>query len=210
MSYTQRMSTLKSRRDQFSEATRIALLDAATKRFGELGFAGTSLEDVATDIQATRGAVYHHFSSKRALFEAVLEQLETEAMAQAEAAGAAGDNAWHSAVLALDSFLDRCTEPIYGRIVWQEGPIALGWARWEELEQEFAYGLVEQYVRALIDGGFIAPPALPVETTGKVAFGLLGTAGKALAEAPMEDKARLRAEYGTVITRLLMGLAARP
>jgi AcrR family transcriptional regulator len=207
MSYTQRMSTLKSRRDQFSEATRAALLDAATKRFGELGFAGTSLEDVAADIQATRGAVYHHFSSKRALFEAVLEKLETEAMVQAEAAGDAGDNAWHSALLALDSFLDRCTEPIYGRIVWQEGPIALGWARWEELEQEFAYGLVEQYVRALIDGGFIPPPALPVETTAKVAFGLLGTAGKALAEAPREDKARLRAEYGTVITRLLAGLA---
>jgi AcrR family transcriptional regulator len=202
------MSTLKSRRDQFSEATRAALLDMATKRFGELGFAGTSLEDVAADIQATRGAVYHHFSSKRALFEAVLEKLETEAMRQAEAAGNAGDNAWHSAVLALDAFLDRCTEPIYGRIVWQEGPIALGWTRWEELEEEFAYGLVEQHVRALIDGGFIPPPALPVETTAKVAFGLLGTAGKALAEAPLDDKARLRAEYGTVITRLLAGLAA--
>lgn len=201
------MSTLKSRRDQFSEATRNALLDAATTRFAELGFAGTSLEDVAADIQATRGAVYHHFSSKRALFEAVLEKLETQATAEAEAAGASGDNAWHSAVLALNAFLDRCTEPVYGRVVWQEGPIALGWERWEECEEEFAYGLVEQHVRALIDGGFLAPPVLPVETTAKIAFGLLSTAGKALAKASEEDKARLRAEYGTVIARLLAGLA---
>jgi AcrR family transcriptional regulator len=49
-----------------------ALLDEATALFAERGHAGTSLEDVASASQVTRGAVYHHFASKQALFEAVL------------------------------------------------------------------------------------------------------------------------------------------
>jgi AcrR family transcriptional regulator len=198
------MSTVKSRRDQFSEATRAALLDAATRRFATLGFAGTSLEDVAADIQASRGAVYHHFSSKKALFQAVFERLETEAVDRAAGAGARGADPWQSALLALEEFLDHCCEPVYGRVVWQEGPLALGWSCWLEEEQKYAYGLVETYVRALLDGGHVV--AVPLEPTAQLAFGMLGAAGQALAAAPLEQRPRLKAEYRDVIARMLVGL----
>jgi len=204
MYYSQRMSTGKSRRDQFSEATRAALLDAATRRFAELGYAGTSLEDVAADIQATRGAVYHHFASKRALFEAVFARLETNAVDQAARAGARGDNAWHSALLALDEFLNQCCDPVYGRVVWLEGPLALGWACWIEEEQKYAYGMVETFVRALLEDGLIAK--VPLETTTQIAFGMLGAAGQALAGAAPAEQPRIRAEYSEVMARLLTGL----
>src|ERR1700746_3335493 len=78
--YTQRMPEVKSRRELHSEATRAALLDEATVLFAERGYAGPSLEDVASASQVTRGAVYHHFASKQALFEAVLELQEARAM----------------------------------------------------------------------------------------------------------------------------------
>lgn len=198
------MSTGKSRRDQFSELTRTALLDAATRRFATLGFAGTSLEDVATDIQASRGAVYHHFPSKKALFEAVFEKLEHEAVLLSEEAGARGTNAWESALLALDAFLMVCSDPQYGRVVWQEAPIALGWTRWEELEHKFAFGLIEEHVRGLLAGGHIEP--LPLDTMSRIAFAMLGAAGQALARADEGDKERLRDEYRLVIGRLLAGL----
>ena len=204
MYYSQRMSTGKSRRDQFSEATRAALLDAATRRFAELGYAGTTLEDVAADIQATRGAVYHHFSSKRALFEAVFARLETNAVDQAAQAGARGDNAWHSALLALDEFLTQCCDPVYGRVVWQEGPLALGWACWIEEEQKYAYGMVETFVRALLEDGLIAK--VPLETTTQIAFGMLGAAGQALSGAAPAEQPRIKAEYSEVMARLLTGL----
>lgn len=200
------MSTAKSRRDQFSEATRAALLDAATRRFAELGYAGTSLEDVAADIQATRGAVYHHFSSKRALFEAVFAKLETNAVDRAAKAGARADNAWHSALLALDEFLTQCCDPVYGRVVWQEGPLALGWTCWIEEEQKYAYGLVEQFVRALLESGQLAP--VPLETTTQLAFGMLGAAGQALSAAATADQPRIKAEYAEVMGRMLTGLRA--
>jgi AcrR family transcriptional regulator len=200
------MSTPKSRRDQFSEATRAALLDTATKRFAELGYAGTSLEDVAADIRASRGAVYHHFSSKRALFEAVFARLETNAVDAAAKAGARGTNAWENALLALDEFFDQCCDPVYGRIVWQEGPLALGWACWIEEEQKYAYGMVEEFVRALLESGELTP--VPLETTTQLAFGMLGAAGQALSGAPSGEQQRIKSEYREVIGRMLTGLRA--
>lgn len=200
------MSTGKSRRDQFSEATRAALLEAATRRFATLGFAGTSLEDVAADIRATRGAVYHHFPSKKALFEAVFEKLETEAVRRSAKAGERGEDPWQRALLALDSFLETCADPVYGRIVWQEAPIAMGWVRWEELENKFAFGLIEDYVRTLVEGGYVVD--LPVDTMARLAFCMLGGAGQALSRAAEADKPRLQDEYRTVIGRMLAGLAA--
>jgi len=207
MFYTPRMSTVRSRRDQFSAATRAALLDAATRRFADHGFAGTTLEDVAADIQATRGAVYHHFASKKALFEAVFEKLETEVMAAAAAAGARGTDPWSRAILALDTFLERCCDPGYGRIVWEEGAVTLGVSEWMVLEEKYAYGLVEGYVRDLIEGGLIE--SLPIEATVNIAFHLLGAAGQALARAPEDTKRDVMADYRTVILKMLAGLAVR-
>lgn len=205
MFYTPRMSTAKSRRDQFSEATRAALLDAAARRFADDGFASTTLEDVAADIQATRGAVYHHFSSKKALFEAVYEMLETETVARSAEAGEKATDPWASALLGLDAFLQACADPDYGRIVWEEAPIALGWTRWKALEEKFAYGVIEGYVRALIEGGQIEP--LPIGVATNIAFHLLGAAGQALASTPEETKQQVMADYRIVIAKMLAGLA---
>jgi AcrR family transcriptional regulator len=204
MSYTPRVSLVKSRREQYSEATRSALLDAATRRFAERGFAGTALEDVAADIQASRGAVYHHFASKTALFEAVFEQLESAVVARCAAAASEADGPWPAALAALTAFLDDCCDPVYGRVVWQEGPLALGWHRWRECEEKFAYGLIEQLLGAMMDSGTIE--RLPLQTTTHITFALLMAAGLALAEAPEADKDAVKAEYALVISRLIAGL----
>src|SRR5579864_6983233 len=107
---------VKSRREMYSEATRAALLDEATTLFAERGYAGTSLEEIASASQVTRGAVYHHFASKQALFEAVLSTQETRAIAEIMAAATA-DDPWDAATLALDAYLDQCCDPVYGRLV---------------------------------------------------------------------------------------------
>jgi AcrR family transcriptional regulator len=201
------MSMVKSRREQYSEATRAAILAAATRRFAELGFTGTALEDVAADINATRGAVYHHFTSKKALFEAVFDELESGAVRRsADAASAAGDP-WSAAFAALDQFLDDCCDPVYTKVVWHEAPLALGWLRWRECEEKYAYGLIEQLIAALMDGGLIERQ--PLETTTRIAFGMLSAAGIALTEARAEDKPRVRAEYADAIGRIMWGLRAR-
>ncbi|MCS7067904.1 MAG: TetR/AcrR family transcriptional regulator [Meiothermus sp.] len=54
--------------------TRQALLQKARKAFAERGYAATSLEDLARTLGLSKAAVYHHFASKRALLEALLEE----------------------------------------------------------------------------------------------------------------------------------------
>lgn len=204
MSYTHRMPPVKSRREQYSQATKAALLEAATRRFAEHGFAKTALEDVAADIQASRGAVYHHFASKTALFEAVVQELETDMIRKAAEASASAADPWQGSLAALEAFLDCCCDPVYGRVVWQEGPLALGWQRWKEYEEKYAYGLIEQLLRALVDSDDLPP--LPLEPMTRITFHILGAAGMALADTPAADKPRVRDEYSLVIAHLLNGV----
>ncbi|MFE0021101.1 TetR/AcrR family transcriptional regulator [Amycolatopsis sp. NPDC059021] len=198
------MPSVKSRREQYSQATKAALIEAATRRFAEHGFAGTSLEDVAADIQATRGAVYHHFSNKTSLFRAVFDELETEMMRQVTESRENSAGPWQAALAAMAKFLDQCCDPVYGRVVWQEAPLALGWREWQECEEKYAYGFIEQTLRELVDNGEVRP--LPLGPTTRITFHILGTAGMALAEASEEDKPRIRAEYAEVIGQLLSGI----
>lgn len=193
---------VKSRREQYSEATKAALLKAATRRFAEHGFAGTALDDVAADIQATRGAVYHHFPSKTALFQAVYENLEKEMISRVAEAGLTETEPWQMVLTALDRFLDHCCDPVYGRLVWQEAPVALGWERWKECEEKYAYGLIEQLITTLVDNGDI--PSFPREPMARITFHVVGAAGLALAEAAPEDKPRLKEEY-TLVLRYMLG-----
>jgi AcrR family transcriptional regulator len=197
------MPPVKSRREAYSEATRAALLEEATTLFAERGYTATSLEHVASATRVTRGAVYHHFAGKQALFEAVLDAQEKRAIEEIAAAATASDP-WDAAMLALDAFLDKCCDPKYGRLVWQEGPTALGWHRWRECEEKYAYGLVERFIRALIDAGYIEGRA--VESTVRFSFWILGGAGLTLADAADEEKPRIRDEWAYLIRRTLDAL----
>jgi len=200
------MPEVKSRRELYSEATRAALLDEATTLFAERGYAGTSLEDVASASRVTRGAVYHHFASKQALFEAVLDLQEERATTEIVAAAGAA-NPWDAAMLALDAYLTHCCDPVYGRLVWLEGPAALGWHRWRECEKKYSYGLVEQFIRDLVAGGYVDGRAF--DSLVQFSFWMLGGAGLAVAEAPPEDKSRVRDEWRYLIGQAISSLRVK-
>ncbi len=61
--------------------TRAALLDAAADVFSRRGLDGATLEEIAESAGFTRGAVYHHFTSKEDLFVAVIARHDEELLA---------------------------------------------------------------------------------------------------------------------------------
>src|ERR1051325_10333674 len=68
-----------SRRAQYSATTRRAPVDGAERLFTEHGYAATSLDAIVAGADVTKGALYHHYSGKQALFEAVFEKVESDA-----------------------------------------------------------------------------------------------------------------------------------
>src|SRR3954454_9666603 len=68
-----------SRRQQYSATTKRALVNVAEELFTENGYAATSLDAIVAGADVTKGALYHHFSGKQALFEAVFNRVETDA-----------------------------------------------------------------------------------------------------------------------------------
>lgn len=68
----------RSPRAERVAATRRALLDVARDRFGTQGFAATSIDEIVGNAGVTKGALYHHFTSKEHLFDSVFDEIETE------------------------------------------------------------------------------------------------------------------------------------
>ncbi|NMO89162.1 TetR family transcriptional regulator [Actinomycetospora sp. TBRC 11914] len=202
------VAEVKSRRGEYTEATRRALLDAAADLFTERGFAHTSLDDVAAVARVTKGAIYHHFASKPGLFEAVFEELERSENGAARAAFDAETDPTAGALAALDQFLLACSEPVYGALVFREAPIAMGWEAWRRCEEKYSYALLDDMLGALAAAGRI--PEHHGEALPSIAFGMLGAAGQLLARTPAEDRARVRAECRAPFVALLAGLGALP
>src|SRR6201989_3046993 len=67
------------RRQQYSSATKRALVEVATRQFSEHGYGSTSLDPSGAGARVTKGALYHHYSGKQALFEAVFTAVEDDA-----------------------------------------------------------------------------------------------------------------------------------
>jgi AcrR family transcriptional regulator len=61
-----------SPRAQRRQRTRAAILGAAARCFGELGFAGASMDALAAAAGVTKPTIYAHFGNKEALFDATL------------------------------------------------------------------------------------------------------------------------------------------
>jgi AcrR family transcriptional regulator len=190
---------MRSRRLEYSESTRHALVDSAVELFTKRGYAATSLDEVAKRARVTKGALYHHFSGKQALFEAAFDAVESRVMTRlAEIVVGPGDP-WERAMNGIQQYIKICLDPSYQRIVVHEAPVVMGWERWREAEDHFSFGLVRASIQALVDGGELAD--LPVEVTARLLFGALTAGATVIARA--DDPKKAGAEVSTTIIRML-------
>jgi AcrR family transcriptional regulator len=199
----QTRETARSRREEYAEATYEALLDSASGCFFESGFAATSLDQVAQRARVTKGAIYHHFTSKRELFMAVLERQQEHSVGSVGQAGATASDAWIGIVAAVDAFLETISDPIYQRLCWVEGPSALGFEDWWACGERYEI----EVIRLLLDRAASAG-LLIVEDLDMLAHVLFGavTAG-VLAMARSEKPSVERERFRTVMLALIAGLA---
>ena len=195
-----------SRRQDYSSSTKRALLDSATTLFTDHGYAGTSLDEVVAAARVTKGALYHHFPSKLALFESVFLRVQQSTTADIEKAINTSKDPWERARIGLEKFLRECREPEFRRICMQEGPVALGHERWSEAEKASSFGIVQRIVDDLLDdmGGADGLG----EAFAAVFYGAIRSASEYVADA--EDPDVASDEVQATIGALLAGLRSLP
>ena len=197
----------KSRREEYSAATRQALISSATALFAERGYARTSLDEIAAGARVTKGALYGHFASKEALFRAVLHELEAATSKEVERAFAAAPAPWEAGIAGLDAFLRACLDTVYGTVVMREARVALPYAEWAAAEELHSYRLVVGLVQSLVDAGEIDP--LPIEPAARIVHAIVGAAAMLIADADPADQERAFEEARSVVIRLCEGMRRR-
>jgi AcrR family transcriptional regulator len=193
-----------SRRAQYSASTKRALVDEAARLFTEQGYASTSLDQVVAGARVTKGALYHHFSGKQAVFEAVFEKVETEASRQIRKALKGSRDPWEKALIGLRAFLAIVQDPAYQRVVIQEGPAILGYERFREQEERSSYGLVQDMVGDVLRDSTYEVDDDMLETFTRIFFGAMSAAGESVSTAADPKLAVARVE--TAIAFILTGL----
>jgi AcrR family transcriptional regulator len=133
---------MKSRREENSEATRAAIIATARKHFARKGYSGTEISKIAADARLTTGAVYHHFSGKRALFQAAAEQLEVDILKTVS--GVEGGDPWLGIHAGFEKLIDLCASPDVQRITFIEAPQVIGPEARRAIELRYAYGALRQ------------------------------------------------------------------
>ena len=189
-----------------SAATRGALVRAARELFARDGYAATGREAIVERAGVTRGALYHHFDDKEALFRAVFEELEAEVMAKAAEAAVTvpPDDPLGQLRAGSLAYLDITLDPAVQRICLLDAPAVLSPAVRQEVLDAYAAGLVREVLRAAMETGALIPQ--PLEPLTHLLLAALHEAALYVARAG--DQAAARAEVGDTVTHLLDGLRA--
>ena len=183
-------------------ATRAELMRVARALFAERGYAGVGTEEIVARANVTRGALYHHFADKKALFRAVHEELEQELMAQIGEQIAGIEDPWELAVTGVRAFLDACTDDALRQIALIDAPAVLGWEEWREIDARYGLGLVSFGLQNAMDAGVLTPR--PVRPLAHLLMGAMSEAAMLIANA--EDPGAARDEVEAPLLALIEGL----
>lgn len=170
----------------------------------ERDFDEVSTEEILERSGVSRGALYHHFESKRALFTAVFVASERRVLELiATEAAAVSGTPFELLLESTRSYLRQCeTNEELRRIGLLQSRAVLGWEGWRAVATELGIGMSIAVVTAAIEAGELAPH--DPETTAMVLLGAMIEAAMLIAVADDRRAARERAE--AVVVDLLEGL----
>ena len=163
-------------------ATRGQLIEVAAGLFAERGYEGTSIEAVLAAAGVSRGALYHHFANKEALFRAVITVLtERITVELTEVVSGCTDpvDAVRTAALA---WIDLAGDPVIQRVMLVDAPSVLGWEQWRAMDAGRTVGTMRAMLQAVSDAGRL--PAEFVEPFAPMILAALDEAVMLVARAP--------------------------
>lgn len=194
-----------ARQAERREATRAAIVAAAGDLFAAQGFADTTVDQIAGAASVAKGAVYHHFPTKEAVFEAVFLETSIALAGRVKAASRKAADELDRLLQGTRAYFAACAEPATGRIMLKDGPAVLGWERWREIDAEHFMAKMPDLLEAAMKRGLIArQPAAPL---ARLLVGAVTEAAVACAGAA--DPAATGRAHVRALETLLAGLRLR-
>ncbi len=193
---------VKPLRARQAEATRTLLIAVARKNFTKHGYAATSIDDIIQQAGVARGALYHHFSGKEALFRAVYETVEGEVISRVMEAAATQTSPWDAVRAGVSAFLDACLEPDFRRIVVLDSVSVLQAQVLEVGIEPVELPMLRRVLTPLLGTTTLA--GIAIDALTYVALG--GLYGASLYIARASDPRAARAEVDLVLDTLISGL----
>ena len=151
-----------NQRVEQGRATRAALIDVATELFAANGYEATAIPAVLDAAGISRGALYHHFESKEALFEAVLQSVEAQATLRVTRAARGATDPLDGLRRGCAAYLAMCRDPVVRRISLIDAPAVVGWERWREIDEQHSFGLIKAAIAAIAADGRVKPELVDV------------------------------------------------
>ena len=195
------MATQAERR----EKTKGAIVKAAKRIFGERGFAAATMDDIAAGARVAKGAVYHHFLTKEAVFAAVFEQVSLELVSDLDRISRAEKDALAAMAAGTQAYFAACSKAVTGQIILRDGPAVLGWERWREIDARHFGGKFPRALNAAMDAGLIARQ--PVEPLARLLLGAVTEAAVAVSAGP--DIGKVGTDYARAFRSLLDALRVK-
>ena len=183
--------------------TQSALVDAARNLFATQGYFKTTTEQIVRSAGLTRGALYHHFGDKKALFLAVFIVVEEELTANADGSPTPTPG---TATKRLEScllgFLTASTKPEIQQVILIDGPAVLGWQLWREMEASYGLGSIRQMLNDAVAEGSIQDQ--PIDALAHILLAAVDEAALFIANA--SDTAAAKDSAVSAMQGLLGGL----
>src|SRR5689334_21636177 len=186
-------------------ATSEAILTAARRLFGTQGFAATTMDEIAEAARIAKGAVYHHFGTKEAVFEAVFDLVSRDLVAEIDRAPRAEKDVLAAMVAGTQHYFAATAKGATGQIILRDGPAVLGWERWREIDAQHFGGKMPRALSAAMEAGLIARQ--PVEPLARLLLGAVTEA--AVASSTGRDIGKAGAGYARAFRFLLDALRAK-
>ncbi|CAN0655855.1 Transcriptional regulator [Nitratireductor aquimarinus] len=197
----QQTAPRRSNRER-SEDTRDRLIEAARRLFVEKSYAETGTPEIVREAGVTRGALYHHFADKQALFAAVAER-EAESVAREIETGALDTTSATAALIdGGAAYLNAMTHPGRTRLLLLDGPAVLGRRRMDEIEDRHGNRTLREGLHAAMEAGALR--SLPLDALTGLLAAAFDRAALAI-DAGSDADAQIKALNG-----LIEGLATAP
>ncbi len=152
------MATNEERR----ATTRASIISAARECFIRDGYDNTHTDSILERAGVSRGAMYHHYSSKRDVFEAVYVSVVEETIEHALRARTDLDSPLEELLAACGAWLSYVRKPEVARILLEQGPQVLGWKRARDIEAESSLTPMRSSLERACAAGEIEVPSVEV------------------------------------------------